>query len=162
MNFADKLKEVVSVLTSIFSFRHRYDMKFRRWLETNTGIDLTNLNNIAQYIRNHYVSGRSRYGDCELVADEFLCGAREAGLAGKDDSYIVWGWRMYDPIMYGKPIENKPPGQHQWVVIRGTLYDLSADQFGDQPIVITSEHDPRYKEHTKMSHTFRKSGALRQ
>jgi hypothetical protein len=108
-------------------------------------------------VRRQNVSGaRSRYGDCELVSDEFLAEARKLGLAGPDD-YIVWGYRAFDPSFAARRHINDKEGQHQWVVIDGKIYDGTSDQFSDDEVTIARVSDSRYREHRRMHHTFRKA-----
>lgn len=112
---------------------------------------------LLQQLRAANVSGaRSKWGDCELVADEFLSEARRRGLASEKDSAIVWGHRAYDPkFATRRRIEDKE-GQHQWVVIGETIYDGTSDQFGDAAITIAPVGDRRYREKTRLGHTFRR------
>jgi len=115
--------------------------------------DLGALSALLQDVRTENVRGaRSKWGDCELVSDEFLSEARRRRLASPRDSFIVLGYRAYDPeFAQRRRIENNQ-GEHQWAVIGGTIYDGTSDQFSDSAITITPVGDPRYREKLRQSH----------
>lgn len=119
------------------------------------------LTQLLTTIRRENVRGaRSRYGDCELVSDEFLSAARKQGLADAS-SYIVLGYRTFDePFAKRRNIQDKE-AEHQWVVIDGTIYDGTSDQFGDDEVTVTKVGDPRYREHRRMFHTVHKASVAR-
>jgi len=106
----------------------------------------------------------SNYGDCELVAEEFLSYARGEGLVMVDpnnphegEGEVVLGYRAYDEAWCKRFKGYVPePGQHQWVEINGMIYDGTADQFGERKheVFVTAASDPRYRVHQRSSHSF--------
>ncbi len=112
---------------------------------------------LLEQVRAENVHGaRSKYGDCELVADEFLSAARRAGLASEKDSCIAWGTRAFCTEFAARRGILEKVGQHQWAVIDGLIYDGTSDQFADDVFTLAEVGDPRYNEMRRVVHTFRR------
>jgi len=97
----------------------------------------------SEYLKKFAKHIKKEYGQ-QLTKTAGFCGIASAFLYTKLKYHkykpkIVWG--QYNLYSYGRVIQSHG---HAWVLLGNTIIDITADQFGDKPVVIKKSSYKKY------------------